>query len=188
MERLFTSVRATKTSEDRVELTFPSDGVALIELAGEHDLGLYGPIGEALRLAAARRRHLLVDLSRCEFFDSTVVSLLLAAREDVEASGGELDLVVPPPPSAVARTAELMGLGELFPIHPTLVSALARGRHMTSIREVRAEAAVREGFVAECSCGWSGNHRTGVLAMHRTSDDAAAHSGAGNTVRPSAGS
>src|SRR3954451_21341240 len=92
-------------AHSHVELSCPSASLAIVELVGEHDLGDYKNLAESLALAAARRRHVLVDLSRCAFIDSTVVALLLAARDEVTSDPGRGSLLLPPRAGAAARGA-----------------------------------------------------------------------------------
>jgi anti-anti-sigma factor len=160
---------------NRVELSCPTEVLAVVELVGDHDLGQSGPITEALHVAAARRRHVVVDLSRCGFFDSTVACLLFAAQESVDSYGGQFALVVPVQSCTVARTVEVMGLDELFVTYPTLEDALAGTEHVMRIRDERVLVGERGGFHAECSCGWTGEHRTGVVALHLAREDARRH-------------
>jgi anti-anti-sigma factor len=171
----------------RVELLCPSDALAIVELVGEHDLGRYKPISDALHLAAARRRHVLVDLSRCAFIDSTVVTLLLVARDEVTSDHGRFALIIPTETSAIARVADVMGLVELFTIYSNREDASASAEHATRVRDLRARFGDPEGFVAECSCGWRGEPRTGVLAMRAARNDAMDHADA-RVARPRRGS
>jgi anti-anti-sigma factor len=110
---------------NRVELSCPSCSLAVVELVGEHDVGQYKLLAESLLLAASRRRHVLVDLSRCAFIDSTVVSLLLAARDEVTSDHGRFALVIPVENESVVRVADLMGLVDLFTIYSTRDDAWA---------------------------------------------------------------
>jgi len=132
-------------------------------------------LGEALRLAAAQRRHVLVDMTRCDFIDSTVVSLLLAAHVEVSADGGEFAVVIPPDPSAVARTARIMGLAEMFPTYSSREDAEARTEHVVRIRDLRARFGDPESFAAECSCGWSGEPHSGENAKRGVRHEARLH-------------
>jgi anti-anti-sigma factor len=117
-------------AHSHVELSCPSASLAIVELVGEHDLGDYKNLAESLALAAARRRHVLVDLSRCAFIDSTVVALLLAARDEVTSDRGRFALVIPAGQGSVARVADVMGLVDLFDVYSNLddASASAVGR------------------------------------------------------------
>jgi anti-anti-sigma factor len=115
---------ADGTRPNRVEIETPSTACAIVALVGEHDLAEYAPLRDALDLAAARRRNLLIDLTACKFIDSTVVSLLLHARDEVSSDGGTFGVVLPAPGSAVHRLAGVMRFETLFPVHETLSAAL----------------------------------------------------------------
>jgi hypothetical protein len=69
----------------------------------------------------------IVDLTRCEFIDSSVVSLLLQAQGEIVSDGGRFALVVPSraPAPALARMSDLMQFDALFPIHTSLDAARA---------------------------------------------------------------
>jgi anti-anti-sigma factor len=99
-----------------VETDFPTASVAIVRLIGEHDLGAYEPLKEALETAAARRRHVFIDLSRCAFIDSTVVCLLLHAQGEVVSDRGQFGLILPQEAGPVRRIADIMGLAQMFPI------------------------------------------------------------------------
>jgi anti-anti-sigma factor len=162
----------------RVEVSCPTGALAIVELVGEHDLGHYKPLSEALHLAAARRRHVLVDLSRCAFIDSTVVTLLLTARDEVTSDHGLFALVIPAGEGSIARVADVMGLVEMFTIYSNRRDAAAGTAHVTRLRDLGAGLDASEGFVAECSCGWRGDRRTGVLGMRTARTDAMEHADA----------
>lgn len=108
----------------RIEIGFDSPSVAIVSLVGEHDLGQQALQREAFATAIARRRHVVADLTHCTFIDSTVVGRLLQTQAEVTATGGCFLVVLPSELNAVRRTAELMQLGEMFPIHPSTESAL----------------------------------------------------------------
>jgi anti-anti-sigma factor len=90
----------------RIDVTLETDGyVAVVALRGEHDVAT----SEAVRVAL-RPLHgvVLVDLSDCEFIDSTIIETLLAFAQQLASEGHHLELVLPPPRSVVARALELI--------------------------------------------------------------------------------
>jgi anti-anti-sigma factor len=103
----------------RVELhPAHADGyVALVSLCGEHDLATSGAIHAAL---APIDGNVLVDLSECEFIDSSVIGELLEKYEDLRRKGHRLDLLVPPDRSSVRRIVDVIGLGTLLTVHDSL--------------------------------------------------------------------
>jgi anti-anti-sigma factor len=86
---------------------------AIVLLCGEHDLATSPEIGLAL---APIRGDLLIDLSRCEFIDSTVIAALLEKFEDLRREGHRLELLVPPEQKNVRRAIDVIGLGTLIPV------------------------------------------------------------------------
>lgn len=108
---------------NRVELETSSLSTAVLALVGEHDLAQHAMLRAGIDRAASRRRHLVIDLSRCAFIDSTTISLLLYAQDEVASDGGRIALVVAPGASPVADVVEVTHLAELIPIYPSLASA-----------------------------------------------------------------
>ena len=170
----------------RVEVAYPSGALALVTLVGEQDVSLHKALGDALNLAAARRRHVIVDLSDCAFIDSTVVMLLIAARDAVTAGQGQFALVIPTGATRIARVSEVMGLVDVFTIYSNREDAAASVTHVTRVRDLRARFGDPEGYVAECSCGWKGEQRTGPLAMRSARRDGVEHADA-RVARPRSG-
>jgi anti-anti-sigma regulatory factor len=68
----------------------------------------------------------LVDLSTCEFIDSTIIKALLAAHAQQLDSGGRFELVIPPEARQVERLAQLIRLHEVMPIHSSREAGVAR--------------------------------------------------------------
>ena len=93
----------------------PATGNAILTLRGEHDLNTMPLVVEAL-VAAAACRCLLVDLSGCEFADSSLVAVLRTAAEDMHRRGGHIDLVIPPA-APTRRLAEATHLAASMPVH-----------------------------------------------------------------------
>ena len=92
---------------------------AIVSLHGEHDLATSTALAETLRPLLG---NVLVDLSDCAFVDSTVIGSLIAAARELEREGHTLSLVVPPENASVARTLEIVRIGELIRIHPRVPS------------------------------------------------------------------
>jgi anti-anti-sigma factor len=88
---------------------------AIVTLRGEHDLATTGQLRDSLRPLLG---NVLVDLSECSFVDSTVIGALIAASQELGREGHELSLVVPPDNENIARTLEIVRIGELMPIFP----------------------------------------------------------------------
>ncbi|MFJ8668809.1 STAS domain-containing protein [Streptomyces sp. NPDC093600] len=73
------------------------------------------------------RRHLVLDLSRLGFMDSSGLNILIRAARDARESGGDLHLVAPTP--AVRRILEITGLTMTTPLHADVAQALVAAGH-----------------------------------------------------------
>src|ERR1700750_1209830 len=98
-----------------VEVIHPEPGLALVTMCGEHDLSTIPILQPALDQAA--HSDVLVDLSDCEFIDSSVIALLVRAANAVQAHGEQLALVIPPEQPHVTRIAAMTGLTEFFGVY-----------------------------------------------------------------------
>jgi anti-anti-sigma factor len=90
---------------------------AIVALCGEHDASTSDGIGAAF---ARVNGNLLVDLSECDFIDSTVIGRLLEKYEDLRREGHRLELVVPPGKLNVRRVIEVIGLRTLITVHDAM--------------------------------------------------------------------
>ena len=86
---------------------------AVVRLRGEHDLAT----GDELRAVLALiDGNVLVDLSACEFIDSTVISVLISSDHERAKEGQRLELRVLEG-GQIARTIEVSGVGQLLIVH-----------------------------------------------------------------------
>jgi anti-anti-sigma factor len=95
-----------------------TDELAIVTVLGEHDLGTKSELEDALARAATRR-HVLVDLSRCDFMDSTALAVLICAQRTQAERGGRLELVIPTGTHPIARIATLTKIDAIINTHPT---------------------------------------------------------------------
>ena len=93
----------------------PSD-TAVVALVGEHDLNSRAALRATLAYAA-EGRNVLVDLSRCTFVDSAIISLLLATQRTLNAQDGRCELIIPAQAGYVTRLFEITGIEGLFTVH-----------------------------------------------------------------------
>jgi anti-anti-sigma factor len=100
-------------------------GATVVAVSGELDAAsapeLVGPLEEAQRTAEA----LVLDLTGCEFVDSTGLHAIIDARAAVEARGGRFALCCSAD-GAVARVMEvaLPGMIELYPTREAALASL----------------------------------------------------------------
>jgi anti-sigma B factor antagonist len=106
------------------EVHHHAPGIAIVTMHGEHDLSTEPALSRALEDAAAHS-NVLVDLSECEFIDSTVIAALLRVARSVTERGERFALLIPAAQRQIDRIAQMTHLGELLPIHPTREAALA---------------------------------------------------------------
>jgi anti-anti-sigma factor len=101
-------------------------GVRTISVRGELDLStapdLEGPLEEAL---ASGEGSLLIDLSQCEFIDSTGIALIVRAWQRLHSGENGRALVICSQNDQVRRVLEITGLELSIPVHLTRDEALA---------------------------------------------------------------
>jgi anti-sigma B factor antagonist len=102
------------------------DGVCVVRVAGEADMSHEEELRAELRRAVASdATGIVVDLTDCEFIDSTGVRVLLLSREaqnSEEDSGG---LAVAASSEQILRVLSVMGVDRVIPIRPTVDEAAA---------------------------------------------------------------
>lgn len=109
-------VRSERAGED----------IFVVSLAGEHDLYTAPKVREALRgVIAAGAMAVVVDLTETTFLDSTMLQVLLSARNDLR-DGGRLLLVTND--ATVMRVFEISGTDRLFEFYPSRGAAEAEVR------------------------------------------------------------
>jgi anti-anti-sigma factor len=101
-------------------------GVRTISVRGELDLStapeLEGPLEEALDSGEGS---VLIDLSRCEFIDSTGIALIVRAWQRLDSGENGRALVICSQNDQVRRVLEITGLELSIPVHTTREEALA---------------------------------------------------------------
>ena len=101
-------------------------GVRTIAVRGELDLStapdLEGPVEEALDSGEGS---VLIDLSDCEFIDSTGIALIVRAWQRLESGKNGRALVICSHNDQVRRVLEITGLELSIPVHGTRDEALA---------------------------------------------------------------
>jgi stage II sporulation protein AA (anti-sigma F factor antagonist) len=101
-------------------------GVRTISVRGELDLStapeLEGPLNQALENDEGS---LLIDLSQCEFIDSTGIALIVRAWQHLDSGKNGRVLVLCTENNQVRRVLEITGLELSIPVHGTRDEALA---------------------------------------------------------------
>lgn len=100
--------------------------VRTIWVRGELDLGtapeLEGPLDQALD---GDKASVLIDLSQCEFIDSTGIALIVRAWQRLDGGENGRALMLCSPNDQVRRVLEITGLELSIPVHQTRDEALA---------------------------------------------------------------
>jgi anti-sigma B factor antagonist len=107
-----------------IEVRSPEAGVALVELAGEHDMYSGDELRQSFEQALACSDHLIVDLSAAEFIDSTIIALLVQTMRSATELDRKFNVVLGTAP-AVERILEITGLIPLLGVVSTVEEALA---------------------------------------------------------------
>jgi anti-sigma B factor antagonist len=107
-----------------IEVRSSQPGVALVVLAGEHDLYSGDELRQRFEQALACCDHLIVDLSAAEFIDSTIIHVLVQTMRSATELDRKFNVVLGTAP-AVERILEITGLIPLLGVVPTVERALA---------------------------------------------------------------
>ena len=100
-----------------------ADGVEIVVLSGEHDLGTVPRVKEALTGAAGNA--VLVDLCSATFVDSSILGALLEARRTAADGNRGFAVACSGEAEPVRRVLEVTGLADELPVHSTREAALA---------------------------------------------------------------
>jgi len=109
------------------------DGTCVVSIAGELNLytaprleqALLGPLSDGTRAV-------IVDLTKCEFIDSTALGILLGANKQLRKAAGALLLVGVE--HNIRKMLEITGLDGMLSIHPSRAAALnvEAARHLAA--------------------------------------------------------
>lgn len=98
----------------------------VIAVEGELDMNTASELEQELEVAlAAPGTSVLLDLSRCEFIDSTGIALIVRAWQSLDGEGGFSLCGVG---DQVKRVLDITGLEQTIPTHPSRGDALAQLR------------------------------------------------------------
>jgi anti-anti-sigma factor len=104
------------------------DGVFVVAVEGELDMNTARDLERELEgPVAAAQTPLLIDLSRCEFIDSTGIALIVRSWQTLDGDGsGKFALCGIG--HQVKRVLEITGLEQTIPTHPSREQAFERLR------------------------------------------------------------
>ncbi|MCU0265241.1 MAG: STAS domain-containing protein [Actinomycetia bacterium] len=96
----------------------------VIEVGGEVDVYTAPTLREQIiALVEAGQYHLVVDMERVEFLDSTGLGVLVGGLKRVRAHDGSLALVCTQ--ERILKIFRITGLTKVFPIHGSVADAVA---------------------------------------------------------------
>ena len=102
------------------------DAVQIVHIRGEVDMSHEEELRNELRAAvAAEPKGIVVDLTECEFIDSSGVRALLVSREAQSPKEGDERLAVAASSEQILRILTVMGIDRVIPIRPTVEEAAA---------------------------------------------------------------
>jgi anti-sigma B factor antagonist len=110
--------------EFEVKTERASNGTVVVGVTGELDLSTHEQLRDPLVAAAEDENSVVVDLSACEFIDSSGIRALLVGHEALAGNGSGGRMVVAGPQPQVMRVLEMTGLGEAIPVHESVEQAL----------------------------------------------------------------
>jgi len=103
------------------------DGIRTFTVRGELDMGTAPDLERELEPALADSgASIMLDLSECEFIDSTGIALIVRAWRQLEQGDGRL--VLCSPNLQVRRLLEITGVDSSIPVHEQRDAALAELR------------------------------------------------------------
>ncbi len=102
------------------------DGIFIVHVRGELDISHEEELRAELNRGVAESDDgIVVDLTDCEFIDSSGVRALLLGREAQRANGDEHGLVIASGSSQIVRILSVMGVDEAIPVRPSVEEAIA---------------------------------------------------------------
>jgi anti-sigma B factor antagonist len=123
--------------EFRLEVAGPSGDCAVLQVTGEVDVYTAPMMRERIHdLAAKDAVHVIADLSRVEFIDSTGLGALIGSLRRLREQDGWLTLVISAP--RTLKVFQVTGLTRVFAIHGTVAAAIGADPHWRQATEAEA--------------------------------------------------
>jgi anti-sigma B factor antagonist len=98
----------------------------VVRVTGEVDMSHEEQLrAELHRAVEADTKGIVVDLTECEFIDSSGIRALLLSRREKQPDGGPETLAVAASSDQILRILGVMGLDQVIPIRPTVEEAAA---------------------------------------------------------------
>lgn len=108
-----------------INTRIPNETTRILEIEGEIDVYTSPQLKqEIVKLAEGGVKHLIINLSKVEYLDSTGLGVLIGALKRLREAGGNLVLVGPA--LRILRIFEITGLDKIFDIYATEEDAAAK--------------------------------------------------------------
>jgi anti-anti-sigma factor len=102
------------------------DGIRVVAVRGELDLSTALALEGPLEAAVASGGSVAIDLTECQFIDSTGIAMIVRAWQQIDAEeDGGRDLVICSSNDQVRRVLEISGLNLSIPVHGSRDEGLA---------------------------------------------------------------
>lgn len=102
------------------------DDAYVVRVTGEVDMSHEDELRDELRSAVqADAKGIVVDLTQCQFIDSSAIRALLLSREEKSPGQGSESLAVAASSDQILRILSVMGIDQVIPIQPTVEEAAA---------------------------------------------------------------
>ena len=123
--------------EFQLETVGPIGDCAVLQVTGEVDVYTATLLREQMReLAAKGAVHLIADLSRVDFLDSTGLGALVGGLRRLREAGGSLTLVISTP--RILRIFQITGLTTAFAARRSVADAITADPHWRHTAEGEA--------------------------------------------------
>ena len=119
-----------------VRVSSPVDGVGVVALVGEHDLGTVNQVRAALERAQNEQGAVVVDLCQATFIDSSILGAILEGRRQATEKQKGYGVACDGSSEPVNRVLDVTGLRDLFVINKTpaeSVTALSVTRQLSVV-------------------------------------------------------
>ena len=117
----------------------PIGDCAVLQVTGEVDVYTAPTLREQFQeLAAKGAVHLIADLGRVDFIDSTGLGALVGGVKRLREAGGSLALVISTP--RVLRIFQITGLTKALATQPSMADAITADPHWQQTAESEAES------------------------------------------------
>ena len=128
--------------EFHLDTVGPIGDCAVLKVTGEVDVYTAPMLREQMReLAAKGAVHLIADLGRVDFLDSTGLGALVGGLKRLREAGGSLALVISTP--RILRIFQITGLTKALAVQPSVADAITADPHWQHTAESEA-GSVRE--------------------------------------------